>query len=996
MKTYIASGLAMLALGTGAVGGYLLLRPHDHLAEARALLAHGDLRGGALELRNAVMSNPGNAEAHFRLGLVDLRLEDPIAAETELNAARDHGWDANTLRAPLAEALLAQGRYADVLQRFTPDGLPPAQAAAVLVQRSGAQLGLGHVKEARAEAARALREDPRSGKAALAVAQAARAASDTEGATKAVAAALSIDPNDAKTLLLDAELRGRRGDAQGALRSLDAAVAAGPLWPVPRLARAQLLISLGEDARARADVDAVLKQDAQSPTANFLLAQILARARSYAAADTALELVGADLTQMPRGEYLQAVVKANLNEPEQAADAASSYLAHVPGDPAAYKLVARLDLSSRQPQQAIDVLDRAVSANRADAETLTLLGAAQAQAGQPAAAVSSLQRVAVLRPNDFATLAQLGALRLGAGDPAGAVRDLSQALAVAPATGAPSAAAAGAAAGELAQAAPGMPAPAPTAAPVPAPAAAAPAAAGPAAAAPTTQARAQAAAALVTAALRAGEPDKAAAALEMLRKLGAAPAELAELDGQVKLAKVDFAGALSAFAEVLRLDPAAIGARLQIARVLVLQGKQADAEKELADAVEAAPGNHEALSAYVALLVALGKNDAAIAAMQSAHAAAPADAVIGVGLADLYIRTGEPSRALGLLDDLDKARSAALDTSGPAMPGAQQQTQDLALLAARSRALVADGKRHDAVPLVQRLLAARPDDLSLRAQLIGLMLADGDAAGAQTVIQDGLTRQPNNPTLLYASVAAAAKSGGLQAGLDLADKLSAEPATGIAGKLLKGNLLMAQRHYFEAAAAYATYIDTESSPAFAVRAAEALVADKRVADARQLLHDWLAKHGESPDAAMLLASLDLAGHDAGSARKLLEEVVDKQPDNAGALNNLAWIEQQDHELGSARDLARRAWLLAPSPDSADTLGWILLQGDDPAPALDLLRLAAQAKPSDPTVQYHYALALKQAGQIDAARGILTRLASTPVDFDGKADAKKALDSLAQP
>ena len=50
-------------------------------------------------------------------------------------------------------------------------------------------------------------------------------------------------------------------------------------------------------------------------------------------------------------------------------------------------------------------------------------------------------------------------------------------------------------------------------------------------------------------------------------------------------------------------------------------------------------------------------------------------------------------------------------------------------------------------------------------------------------------------------------------------------------------------------------------------------------------------------------------------------------------------------------MAQKAYLLAPGPQSADTLGWILSTEDEPAKGLLLLRQAAAQQRSDPTVQH---------------------------------------------
>jgi Flp pilus assembly protein TadD len=121
-------------------------------------------------------------------------------------------------------------------------------------------------------------------------------------------------------------------------------------------------------------------------------------------------------------------------------------------------------------------------------------------------------------------------------------------------------------------------------------------------------------------------------------------------------------------------------------------------------------------------------------------------------------------------------------------------------------------------------------------------------------------------------------------------------------------------------------------------------------------------------------------------------VLVKQPQNPVARNNLAWLY---HLKGDdrARVLAQRAWLLAPSPHIADTLGWILTSQGEAVAALPLLRQAARELPSEPAVQYHLAVALSEAGIQDEAITILRPLVAGSATFEQKDDATRLLERL---
>ena len=75
-------------LGWTLLAGWAALWPSlvqaaDYLDDAKRLLQKGDIRAAQIQLRNAVKSDPQNAEAHFQLARVSLELGDPVAAERE-------------------------------------------------------------------------------------------------------------------------------------------------------------------------------------------------------------------------------------------------------------------------------------------------------------------------------------------------------------------------------------------------------------------------------------------------------------------------------------------------------------------------------------------------------------------------------------------------------------------------------------------------------------------------------------------------------------------------------------------------------------------------------------------------------------------------------------------------------------------------------------------------------------------------------------------------
>jgi len=146
--------------------------------------------------------------------------------------------------------------------------------------------------------------------------------------------------------------------------------------------------------------------------------------------------------------------------------------------------------------------------------------------------------------------------------------------------------------------------------------------------------------------------------------------------------------------------------------------------------------------------------------------------------------------------------------------------------------------------------------------------------------------------------------------------------------------------------------------------------------------------------ASALAGMDITARRFFDAETHLEVVLAQHPGDADALNNLAWVYQQRADA-RARATAQKAYLLDPSPQAADTLGWILTTQGNAATGLALLRQASAQIGRDPTVQYHLAVALRDTARREEAIRVLRPIVQGLVDFEERPAATKLLQELQQ-
>jgi putative PEP-CTERM system TPR-repeat lipoprotein len=925
IKKIVLALVLLAVLGGGAgVAWFKFMRPVDPFAAAKAAMDRGDVRTAQIELRNTVRSDPNNAEAHFRLGVIQLRLGDPIAAERSLRQARDNGFDPRPIIPLLAQTFMAQGKFRELLRDFPTTSLPQDQIAPLLVMRGTAHLQLNELDPAFEAFVAAEKAAPTAVEPLLAASRVLIARRDVQGAEARIDRALTLNARSPEALVLKAQLLNLRGDRRNALTALDTAVQQAPAMLAARLERANLLVALGDDAKAKEDVTAVLRMEPRSAGGIYLQAVLSARAREFQTADAALTQIAGLLPRFPRGHYFLGVVKFNLGQAEQALDAAQKFVARNPTDLDGLKLLGRIQIAAQRPTEAIQLIAKATADGvKADAELLDLLARAYAQDGQQAKALETYEAAAKLAPDNADIMTRLAATRLGMGDAAGAARDLESSLEMSPN-------------------------------------------------------RVDANEALIVAALAAGDVERAAAALERVQQAGIKTENIAVLEGLVLSGQLRFDAARTAYINALRDYPGSLRARFNLARLASMQGRTGEAEQYLGEILRQEPANQQALSMLVNMYLSDGRTARALAVTEAASAAAPANTFVAALLGDLHVRNNEPRRAL--------------ETTDAAMKDLQSPPPHLIL--ARARAQVALGLLREAQEGFRMMLATNPADAGARRALVEIMLRDNSPESARALLRDGLAATPGHPALIQTLIGVDLREGGPDRALATLAELQRNERNLPATRGVKGDILMSANRFADAAQAYVEDLRVQPRPDIVLRAANAMNAAGRGADASRLLGEWLETSPNDVNARMALISQDLSSRRYAEAEKQLEIILEKTPTNAVALNNLAWLYHQRNDP-RARGIAQKAWLLAPTPHISDTLGWILTTQGEAVLALPLLRQAARELPEEGAVHYHLAVALSEAGNPSEAISLLRPLLAGPLKFDERGDAERLLDRLSR-
>src|SRR5947207_3071432 len=227
------------------------------IKEAEQYLAQGDLKAAEIELRNAIREAPQDPVLRARLAEVYLQLGDALSAEREARAARErNGKEADYLPA-LADALLRQQKFANVIDSVQPGNRDPVLESKLRTALATAAAGLRDRAKAETLLKEAIKLDPGAARPKILLARLLAGTKPAE-ADKLIDEAIAANPRSAEALQVKGEMLRSRGDQQGAMQLFDEALKIDPKNILAHLSRADLYIALGKYKAADQDLDPIL------------------------------------------------------------------------------------------------------------------------------------------------------------------------------------------------------------------------------------------------------------------------------------------------------------------------------------------------------------------------------------------------------------------------------------------------------------------------------------------------------------------------------------------------------------------------------------------------------------------------------------------------------------------------------------------------------------------------------------------------------------------
>ena len=305
------------------------------------------------------------------------------------------------------------------------------------------------------------------------------------------------------------------------------------------------------------------------------------------------------------------------------------------------------------------------------------------------------------------------------------------------------------------------------------------------------------------------------------------------------------------------------------------------------------------------------------------------------------------------------------------------------------------GAPEEAVDPMRRLTSLRPDNATFQFRLARVLAASGAPEESVVALREVLSLNPERMDARQALVRQLSLMGQVDEAREAFGPLEE------AGPDLPA--VKAQRAWFEARAgdheaaakSYSAAIEQQPRREWLAERHQVRMAAGQTEQALSELEEWLQRYPEDPGARHLLGSTLVELGEEESAISTYRVLLARHEDDVIALNNLAWLlRERDNE--QALDHARRARDLAPDHSVVlDTLGVVLLYGDQPGEAREVLETAFDDAASTPDIGYNLARARDRAGDSTGARTLLEAILQEGGDFPERNEARALHDQLAR-
>jgi len=481
--------------------------------------------------------------------------------------------------------------------------------------------------------------------------------------------------------------------------------------------------------------------------------------------------------------------------------------------------------------------------------------------------------------------------------------------------------------------------------------------------------------------------------------------------GQDAKAREQYASLVKDYKE----KPAGLEAKVKLAEMDLVSGKQAEAEQQVQEVLKENPRSSDGLVLLGRMALSRRNGKDAVQAFRIVLHDQPELATVHFLLGQAYLLTGENSLA-----------KESFEHAVALYPGQVDARRSLAALESQS------GRHQQARARLVDLLKQRPDDLAALDMLMMLDLVTKNWVDAERTLNrlravskdsvvafmaEGRLREaqqqfdkasasyerataiaPNNPDTLLSLVKLDVAQGHADRAKTRLDAVLATRPDHLFGHGLLGEVLALSGHPQEADVQFREA--SRVNPKWITPWLDwggLWLAQKRADQAVQVLQAGLKANPDSEELHMLLASAYSTQGQIDSAITTYDGALRLNPRNVLAANNLAVLlvdyKGDPQNLQKAFVLSRDFEKEAPHPLFLDTLGWVRFKMGQQEDALRLMKDAVAKSPEVPTLNYHLGMAYYQSGKTAEARAYLSKALKSAEAFQGRREAEQILSQV---
>ena len=488
-------------------------------------------------------------------------------------------------------------------------------------------------------------------------------------------------------------------------------------------------------------------------------------------------------------------------------------------------------------------------------------------------------------------------------------------------------------------------------------------------------------------------------------------AALYRKSGQDEKARERYAALIKDYKE----KPAGLEAKVKLAEMDFISGKQDEAERQVQQVLKENPRSSDGLilSGRMALARRNGKD--AVQTFRTVLHDQPELATVHFLLGQAYLLTGETNLAKESFEhavalypgQVDARRSlAALESQSGRHQQARTRLDDLLKqrphdLAALDMLMMVDLVTKnwvEAERTLERLRTASKDSVVAIMAEGRLRQAQGRLDMASAAYERAATLAPNDPEPLLSLVKLdVAQSHADRAKARLDALLAARPDH-LYGHGLLGEVLALTRHPREADAQFREA--SRVNPKWITPWLDwggLWLAQEQTDQAIQVIQAGLKANPDSEELYMLLASAYSTQGQIDNAIIAYDRALRLNPHNVLAANNLAVLlvdyKGDQQNLQKAFALSRDFEKDVPHPLFLDTLGWVRFKMGQQEEALRLMKGAVAKSSEIPTLNYHLGMAYYQFGKTAEARAYLSKALKSAEAFQGRQQAEQILAKM---